>query len=66
MLSRKGFANLAIEGELAVELSREPAGEDFSEAEIPACVARVFPVDKSCCVRVDAPPFGSVEVKFVS
>lgn len=44
VLSRKGFANLAIEGELAVELSREPAKKDFSGVEIPACVARVFPV----------------------
>ena len=43
-LSRKGFANLAIEGELAVELSHEPNANDFSAAEIPACVARVFPV----------------------
>lgn len=49
VLSRKGFANLAIEGELAVELSREPnekdfAGSDVPVVEIPACVARVFPV----------------------
>jgi 2-keto-4-pentenoate hydratase len=44
VLSRKDFANLAIEGELAVELSREPTASDFSEGEIPACVARVFPV----------------------
>jgi 2-keto-4-pentenoate hydratase len=44
VLSRKGFANLAIEGELAVELSHEPAEKDFSGVEIPACVARVFPV----------------------
>ena len=44
VLSRKGFANLAIEGELAVELSREPNEKEFSEVEIPACVARVFPV----------------------
>jgi 2-keto-4-pentenoate hydratase len=46
VLSRKEFANLAIEGELAVELSHEPAEKDFSEVEIPACVARV------CCSRV--------------
>ena len=44
VLSRKGFANLAIEGELAVELSREPDEKVSSGVEIPACVARVFPV----------------------
>ena len=44
VLSRKGFANLAIEGELAVELSHEPNEKVFSGVEIPACVARVFPV----------------------
>ena len=44
VLSRERFANLAIEGELAVELSREPNAKEFSEVEIPACVARVFPV----------------------
>jgi len=44
VLSRGAFANLAIEGELAVELSREPTEEDFSGVEVPACVARVFPV----------------------
>ncbi len=44
VLSRKGFANLAIEGGLALELSREPNEKEFSEVEIPACVARVFPV----------------------
>jgi 2-keto-4-pentenoate hydratase len=44
VLSRSGFANLAIEGELAVELSREPIEKEFPEVEIPACVARVFPV----------------------
>lgn len=43
-LLRNGFANLAIEGELAVELSHEPNENDFSGADIPACVARVFPV----------------------
>lgn len=43
-LSRNRFANLAIEGELAVELSHEPNENDFFEAEFPACVARVFPV----------------------
>lgn len=48
VLSRMRFANLAIEGELAVELSHEPTEKDFPEpgsgGEIPACVARVFPV----------------------
>lgn len=47
-LSRERFANLAIEGELAVELSREPTEQDFRASGpnvvIPACVARVFPV----------------------
>ena len=44
VLSRTRYANLAIEGELAVELSREPTVDDFSGVEVPACVARVFPV----------------------
>jgi 2-keto-4-pentenoate hydratase len=44
VLSRNEFASLAIEGELAVELAREPTPEDFSEGEIPACVSRVIPV----------------------
>ncbi len=44
VLSRKGYANLAIEGELAVELSHKPTEKEFSGFEIPACVARVFPV----------------------
>jgi len=44
VLSRQGFANLAIEGELAVELAHEPNEQVFSGVEIPACVARVFPV----------------------
>lgn len=43
-LARGQFANLAVEGELAVELSREPQENDFAEGSIPACVARVFPV----------------------
>ena len=42
-LSRSKFANLAIEGELAIELSREPSDNDFSQTEIPTCVCRVFP-----------------------
>ncbi len=44
VLSRKEFANLAIEGELAVELAHEPDEQAFSGVEIPACIARVFPV----------------------
>lgn len=48
VLPRERFANLAIEGELAVELSHEPNEKDFygsgPNVEIPACVARVFPV----------------------
>jgi len=44
VLSRAQYANLAIEGELAVELSREPTESDFSGIEVPACVARVIPV----------------------
>jgi 2-keto-4-pentenoate hydratase len=43
-LSRQSFVNLAIEGELAVELLREPTAQDFVGTEIPPCVARVFPV----------------------
>ncbi|MEM9366755.1 MAG: fumarylacetoacetate hydrolase family protein [Planctomycetota bacterium] len=43
-LSREQFANLAIEGELAVELAREPSEEDFQQDRLPACVKRVFPV----------------------
>ncbi len=43
-LSRSDFANLAIEGELAIELSREPVDSDFSDGGMPTCVRRVFPV----------------------
>jgi len=43
-LSLQKFANLAIEGELAVELAHEPSEEDFAKIGIPTCVARVFPV----------------------
>ena len=43
-LSRGEFANLAIEGELAVELSREPVCDDFVEGGIPACVSCIIPV----------------------
>ncbi|MFC1596971.1 hypothetical protein ACFL5Q_03400 [Planctomycetota bacterium] len=44
VLSRTEYANLAIEGELAVELSREPTEHDFSGVGVPECVARVVPV----------------------
>ena len=43
-LSRMKYAKLAIEGELAVELSREPTERDFFGSEVPPCVASVFPV----------------------
>ncbi len=43
-LHRSQFANLAIEGELAVELLRAPIDSDFVSRAIPACVASVFPV----------------------
>lgn len=43
-LSRKRYAKLAIEGELAVQLSREPINDDFSGNGIPACVAQIIPV----------------------
>ena len=41
------FDHLAIEGELAVELTRPPQQTDFADdapRTIPACVGRVFPV----------------------
>lgn len=44
ILSQNNFANLAIEGELAVELSREPIAEDFAVNRTPPCVTRIFPV----------------------
>ena len=43
-LIRSAFANLAVEGELAIELAREPTRGDFSVDGVPTCVARVFPV----------------------
>jgi len=43
-LSRQSFANLAIEGELAIELSREPREEDFTGHLLPGCISRIFPV----------------------
>ena len=43
-IRRSQFANLAIEGELAITLAREPAESDFSVDGIPPCVASVFPV----------------------
>lgn len=44
VLSRTEYAKLAVEGELAVELSREPTESDFSGDDVPPCVARVLPV----------------------
>ena len=44
VLSHQSFASLAIEGELAIELSREPREEDFTGHLLPACISRVFPV----------------------
>jgi 2-keto-4-pentenoate hydratase len=43
-LSRQSFDNLAIEGELAIELSREPRDEDFTDHLLPPCISRIFPV----------------------
>ena len=43
-LSRGKYASLAIEGELALELAREPSPGDFIEDMIPTCVARIIPV----------------------
>ena len=48
-LSRHQFDHLAIEGELAVELSRPPVPEDFqndrlNSVKLPECVSRIFPV----------------------
>ena len=64
LLSRERFANLAIEGELAVELSHEPNEKDFrgSGLEIPACVARVFPVIElhNHVMRGDRPSAGEL------
>lgn len=61
-LSRQQFANLAIEGELAVELCRRPVSGDFSTAAIPACVSRVFPVIElhNHVIRGDVPLAGEV------
>jgi 2-keto-4-pentenoate hydratase len=44
VLQRSKYADLAIEGELAVELSHEPTPYDFSGLDVPACVGRIFPV----------------------
>jgi len=43
-IQRSHYDYLAIEGELAVELSREPQQGDFIKGQIPACISRVFPV----------------------
>ncbi|MEO2013661.1 MAG: hypothetical protein ABGZ53_04760 [Fuerstiella sp.] len=62
VLSRSKYANLAIEGELAVELSREPTEADFLEPGLPACVARVFPVIElhNYVMRGDQPSAGEL------
>lgn len=44
VLTRQSFDNLAIEGELAIELSREPREEDFANHLLPPCISRIFPV----------------------
>ena len=61
-LSRQQFANLAIEGELAVELSRTPIPDDFNAAAIPACVSRIFPVIElhNHVIRGDVPSAGEL------
>ncbi len=62
VLSRQQFANLAIEGELAVELSRTPIPEDFNSSAIPACVSRVFPVIElhNHVIRGESPSAGEL------
>lgn len=61
-LSRTRFANLAIEGELAIELSREPVTEDFRPGEMPLCVSAVFPVIElhNHVIRGDRPTAGEL------
>ncbi len=44
VLFQQNFAKLAIEGELAIELAREPREEDFTGHALPSCICRVFPV----------------------
>ena len=66
VLSRTQYANPAIEGELAVELSRDPTEHDFSGVEVPAWVARVVPViELHNHVLRGERPFGGVEVKML-
>lgn len=62
VLSRSGFANLAIEGELAVELAHQPCGNDTSTEGLPACVARVFPVIElhNLVIRGEQPTAGEL------
>ncbi|MDF1745034.1 MAG: hypothetical protein P1V19_15155 [Gimesia sp.] len=62
VLLRKNFANLAIEGELAVELSREPMADDFSSDDLPPCIARVFPVIElhNLVIRGEQPSAGEL------
>jgi 2-keto-4-pentenoate hydratase len=44
ILSGDSYSHLACEGELAIELSRQPSLTDFQSDGIPGCVSRVFPV----------------------
>ena len=44
ILSGDSYSHLACEGELAIELSRQPSLKDFQSGGIPECVSRVFPV----------------------
>lgn len=61
-LSRQQFENLAIEGELAVELSRAPLPDDFATDGIPVCVSRIFPVIElhNHVIRGDVPSAGEL------
>jgi 2-keto-4-pentenoate hydratase len=43
-LKRGNYSNLAIEGELAVILRRNPEPTDFTQPGIPACVSCIMPV----------------------
>lgn len=62
VLEKKDFANLAIEGELAVELSREPIADDFLSDDLPPCIARVFPVIElhNLVIRGEQPTAGEL------
>lgn len=43
-LKRQAYSNLAIEGELAVILSKTPEQSDFMEEGIPTCLSTIIPV----------------------